>query len=181
MYIAQKLKKENIAEYLLYMWQTEDLIRACHLNADELKKNYTDRFQVSDEQKRAIEQWYEQLIRMMREEGVQEKGHLQINKNVILTLTDLHLRLLRSEKFPDYTAAYYKALPRIVDIRNRGDHKDLSELENCFDALYGVMMLRLQKKPLSEGTQQAANDIARLLRLLSAYYHQEQEGALNID
>ena len=28
MYIAQELRKSNIAEYLLYMWQVEDTIRA---------------------------------------------------------------------------------------------------------------------------------------------------------
>ncbi|MBR2242341.1 MAG: DUF4924 family protein, partial [Prevotella sp.] len=28
MYIAKELRKKNIAEYLLYMWQVEDLLRA---------------------------------------------------------------------------------------------------------------------------------------------------------
>ena len=28
--IAQQLKERNIAEYLIYMWQEEDLIRANH-------------------------------------------------------------------------------------------------------------------------------------------------------
>ena len=28
MFIAQELRKKSIAEYLLYMWQMEDLIRA---------------------------------------------------------------------------------------------------------------------------------------------------------
>ena len=27
MFIAQELRKNNIAEYLLYMWQVEDVIR----------------------------------------------------------------------------------------------------------------------------------------------------------
>lgn len=83
---------------------------------------------------------------MMRSENVQQSGHLQINKNIILILTDLHLQLLHSPKFPFYSAAYYKALPYIVELRNKGDKKDIPELENCFDALYGVMMLKLQKK-----------------------------------
>lgn len=29
MITASQKRKENIAEYLLYMWQIEDLIRAC--------------------------------------------------------------------------------------------------------------------------------------------------------
>ena len=28
MYIAQEIRKKSIAEYVLYMWQIEDLIRA---------------------------------------------------------------------------------------------------------------------------------------------------------
>ena len=60
---------------------------------------------------------------MMKEEGIQEGGHLQINRNIILWLTDLHNQLLQSSKFPFYTAAYYKALPYIVELRNKGGDK----------------------------------------------------------
>ena len=34
MIIASQKKKENIAEYLLYMWQIEDIIRAYGLDID---------------------------------------------------------------------------------------------------------------------------------------------------
>ena len=53
---------------------------------------------------------FEELIEMMRSEGVMEKGHIQLNKNVIITLTDLHLRLLKSPKEMVYSAAYYLLL-----------------------------------------------------------------------
>ena len=115
---------------------------------------------------------------MMREEGMQEKGHLQINKNTVAWLTELHTRLLHSDKFPFYSAAYYKALPYIVEIRHKGDRQDVSEIENCLDILYGVMMLRLQKKPVGEETARAATDIAKLLGMLSDYYKQDKAGTL---
>ena len=38
MIIAKKKKNENIAEYILYMWQIEDLIRAYNLNIKGLDK-----------------------------------------------------------------------------------------------------------------------------------------------
>ena len=114
MYISQQLKQQNIAEYLLYMWQVEDMIRANGFDIEKIKKNIVDPYpSLSDEQKRALTQWYADLINMMHDEGVMEKGHIQINKNVIVWLTDLHLRLLASPKFPYYSAAYYKALPSI--------------------------------------------------------------------
>ncbi len=176
MYIAQKLKTENVAEYLLYMWQVEDLIRANALDVDKIDSAYIAYFGLTEEKRAEMRQWYADLIEMMRSEGVEEKGHLQINRNIIILLTDLHSELLKSPKHPFYSAAYYKALPFIVELRNKSNSTDKPELENCFDALYGLMMLRLQKKEISAETQRAMDDIAKLLGLLSDYYKKEKNG-----
>lgn len=181
MYIAKQLKEKNVAEYLLYMWQVEDLIRANHLDIEELKKNYICQFKPSPEQEKEMTEWYTNLIEMMRSEQVQEKGHLQINKNMIILLTDLHLQLLNSPKFPFYSAAYYKALPYIVEIRARNNNRDLPELESCFEILYGVMLLKMQKKAVSADTQKAVADISKLLGMLSDYYMQDKQGNLKFD
>ena len=37
MIIARRKRKENIAEYLLYMWQVEDLIRANNFDMDSIR------------------------------------------------------------------------------------------------------------------------------------------------
>ena len=100
---------------------------------------------------------------------------------MIVWLTDLHLRLLRSPKFPYYSAAYYKALPFIVELRAKGADKDVPELETCFDALYGVLMLRLQKKQVSEETLKAIKVIGDLLAMLSEYYAKDKAGELDLD
>ncbi len=181
MYIARQLKEKNVAEYLLYMWQVEDLIRANHLDIEELKTNYISRFNPSPEQEKEMVEWYTNLIEMMRSEQVQEKGHLQINKNMIILLTDLHLQLLNSPKFPFYSAAYYKALPYIVEIRARNNNRNLPELESCFEILYGVMLLKMQKKAVSADTQKAVADISKLLGMLSDYYMQDKQGNLKFD
>ena len=178
MYIAQQLKEKNIAEYLLYMWQIEDMVRANGLDMEKIKANIIDRYGISDKEKDALARWYEDIIGMMTEEGVKESGHLQINKNTVAWLTELHNRLLHSSKYPFYSAAYYKVLPYIVEIRHKGDRQDVSEVENCLDILYGVMMLRLQKRPVGEETARAAADIAKLLGMLSDYYKQDKAGTL---
>lgn len=181
MFIARQLKEKNIAEYLLYMWQVEDLIRAHGADIDRLRANYLDAFRLPSEQQTEQVQWYADLIEMMRSEHVLEGGHLQINKNIILWLTDLHLQLLNSPKFPFYSAAYYKVLPFIVELRSRGGSKEVSELENCFDALYGVMLLKLQHKSIVEETARAVQDITKLLGLLSDYYRQDKAGELKFE
>lgn len=178
MIIAQKLKQQNIAEYLLYMWQVEDIIRANKLDIDQLETTYLSKFQLDGEAKSQMREWYENLIEMMRGEGVAEKGHLQINRNIIILLTDLHTQLLHSTKHPFYSAAYYKALPFIVELRQRSQTTDKNELENCFDALYGLMLLRLKGQPVSEDTKKAMDSITQFLALLSDYYKKEREGEL---
>ena len=180
MYISQKLQKENIAEYLLYMWQVEDLIRANGLDIDKLQESYLNRFKLEGKEADAQREWYENLIEMMRSEGVQEKGHLQINKSVITMLNDLHNELLKSPKHPYYSAAYYKALPYIVELRNRSNTRDECEIENCFDAMYGLMMLRLQGKPVSEDTKKAMEDISRFLAMLAEYYKKDKKGEVDL-
>lgn len=181
MYISRQLKQKNIAEYLLYMWQIEDLIRANGFDMGKIRKIVIDPYPVSDEDKKELTQWYEDLIQMMHDEGVMEKGHLQINRNTIIWMTDLHLRLLRSPKFPYYSAAYYKALPFIVELRAKGADKDEPELETCFEAMYGVLMLRLQKKEVTEATQKAIKVIGDLLAMLAGYYIKDKKGELDFD
>lgn len=179
MFIARQLKEKNIAEYLLYMWQVEDLLRANGLDLERVKQTLVAPYRLDETQKKELMQWYEELIEMMRLEGVAQEGHLQINKNTLLMLTDLHLQLLRSSKAPFYAAAYYKALPYIVELRAKSDGKELPELETCFDALYGVMLLRLQKKEVSAETAKAVEEIGKLISLLANYYEKERRGELD--
>ena len=89
MFIADQLKKQSISEYLLYMWQVEDTIRAYGLDADRMDAEYIPLFKLDETKKIQLKKWYESLIQMMREEGVTEHGHLQVNTNVIIYLTDL--------------------------------------------------------------------------------------------
>lgn len=91
------------------------------------------------------------------------------------------MQLLRSPKFPFYSSAYYKALPFIVELRSKGNKTDEPELETCFEALYGVMLLRLQKKTVSDGTAKALEAITNLLSMLANYYDKDKKGELDLD
>lgn len=181
MFISSELKKQNVIAYLLYMWQVEDVVRAYGCDSDRLRTEYVPRFaQYTPEQQSQLIQWLDNLTEMMRNEGVQEKGHLQINTNIILLLTDLHNQLLHSDKQPFYSAAYYKALPFIVELRSKGGGQDKPELENCFDALYGVTLLRMQGKEVSADTQKAVAEITKMLTMLNGFYLQDKEGKLEL-
>lgn len=178
MFIAQELRKKSIAEYLLYMWQMEDLIRAYGCSLARIRREYIDRFDYTDEQKDEETDWFGNLIRMMNEEGRRQEGHLQIYKIIVKDLADLHNRLMLSGKFPFYNAEYYKVLPFIVELRNKGD-KEVNEIENCLDALYGVMLLRLQQKPVSDETESAIREITTFIGMLSDYYIKDRTEGLD--
>jgi hypothetical protein len=196
MYIAEQLKKRSVAEYLLYMWQVEDTLRAYGLDVERMAAEYVPQFGLDEEKSEALKGWYESLVEMMREEGVTERGHLQVNKNIIILLSDLHAQLLKSSKHPMYSAMYYKVLPYIVELRGKrekvsGERLAVSEerlevrgekgeIENCFDALYGVMLLRAQKKEVSVETGVAMEHIAKFVGMLSEYYKKEKEGELEL-
>lgn len=179
MLIAQKKRKENISEYLLYMWQVEDLIRANHFNSDEIRRNLVDRYDQPADVKDEIARWYEELADMMRQEGVMEKGHIQLNKNIIIALTDLHLRLLKSPKEMIYGSMYYKTLPYIVQLRAKSGGEDIPEIETCFTAVYGYLVLRMQGKEVSAETLEAIKQISAFLALLAEKYKDDMEGKLD--
>ena len=180
MIISQQLRKTNIAEYVLYMWQVEDTIRAFQCDLSAIKREYISRFDLTDEQRDEMVDWYGNLIRMIREEGLTAGGHIQINKIVVQQMNELHAQLLSSPKFPFYNAEYYKVLPFIVELRNKGS-KDISEIETCLNALYGVMMLRLQHKEVSKSTENAVKEITTFLGMLSDYYKKDKEEGLKFE
>ena len=178
MFIAQELRKKNIAEYLLYMWQVEDTIRAFDCSLARIRREYIDRFDYNEEQKEEEADWFGNLIRMMNTEGCRQQGHLQINKVTLQMMTALHQQLLSSSKFPFYNAEYYKVLPFIVELRNRGANKEEGEVETCLNLLYGVMMLRLQKKEITPNTQHALKEVSTFVGMLSDYYKKDKEEPL---
>ncbi len=178
MIIASLKKKENIAEYLLYMWQIEDIIRANNLDIDLIIKNIIDKYQLNDQQRKEYIEWYDSLIDMMQRENIINSGHLQLNKNIIIQLTDLHLTLLKDPKFTEYCTLFYKTLPFIVELRSKSNNNNYGEIETCITALYGVLLLRLQQKEITQQTKNAIEQISKFIALLSHYYKLDFENKL---
>ena len=155
----------------------EDLIRAYGCSLTRIRREYIDRFEYTDQQKDEEEDWFGDLIRMMNQEGKREKGHLAINEVLLQDLSDLHVRLLQSTRFPFYSAEYYRVLPFIVELRQKGD-KEIGEVETCLNALYGVMLLRMRQKPISPETAHAIKAITTFLGMLSDYYIKDRTEGL---
>ena len=170
MIIARQKRNENIVEYLLYMWQVEDLIRACRFDMDAIEAYLLSKYEQPEQVLHEIRQWYRELIDRMKEEGIMEKGHLQQNNEIVTELSLLHDRLLRSPDEAIYTSLYYKVLPAIVQLRSQSGDVRTSEVDTCITAVYGYFLLRMQGKEISDETTGSVKDISRLLAFLATKY-----------
>ena len=176
MIIAQQKKQENIVEYILYMWQIEDLIRAHNFDLDLIEKNIISQFDVDNDTKKAMKVWYDNIIATMQNEGVTEKGHIQVLQAVVDDLNDLHLQLLNSPFHQDYQKAYQDAAPYLTEFFMKSDKDpNKSIIELALEFMYGIWMLRLQKKTISKDTQEAVDKISKMLALLAKKYHDREK------
>jgi len=180
MFIARKLKNENICEYLLYMWQVEDLIRAFNLNIDIINEKIIASYPVSVDERKSLYEWYESLIEMMRLENIQTGGHLQLNTNIILELDEFHRLFIQSGKDAGYNAKFYHVLPFISQLRSQGDNSQ-SDVEVCFNLQYGIMILRMKKTEITPETLQAQTEISKFMVLLAKNYQLYRTGELDLE
>ncbi len=148
-----KSKKENIAEYILYLWQLEDYLRAFPAQAN----SNTELMEV---------------LEMMHMEGITGGGHLQLAQNALRELEDLHDELVDS-KAP-YRAVMIHLQPSLNLFKSKTDRPEMSDVEACLVLLYQVMLLRLQKKEISPETEVVVKDATQLLRFLSKTYYDNE-------
>ena len=173
MFIAEKLRRQNVTAYLAYMYQVEDVIRACGLNIDRVRESYLSRFGYAERQMEQAVEWYGALARMMKDEGCQERGHVQVVRATLTLLQERHQEILAGHRHPEYEAAYARALPMLVELRARGG-RGKGEVENCMDAIYGLSVLEMRHQQVSRETREGLKPIARLMEMLGSLYREPQ-------
>jgi len=169
--VARQKKEENIVEYVLYMWQIEDLLRACGADMDIVKKRIVTQYSQPEDVMEEIHQWYASLCKMMRDEGVTEKGHIKIISDVVAELQELHGKLLKTPNEQVYEGLYYQALPDIVQLRAKSGGEAMSEIETCLTGVYGFLLLMMQGKEITPETSDAIHRITTMLSFLASKYH----------
>lgn len=176
MLIAREKKKNNIAEYILYMWQLEDMFRALHLDMEQVDRHLVAGFQTDEQTAREIHDWYDNLIAIMHHEKVEEKGHIQVLKNTVNELTELHFFLLHQAHDRRYQQLVTQAAGNLVEFRRKaGVDNSVSDVELALNALYGQLMLKLQRKELHQETVTAMESFSKMIAYLAARYKQIEE------
>ena len=170
MIIAEQKRKENIAEYLLYMYQVEDLIRANGLDLERIEATLISKFEVPYEVKREMREWYKTLITMMQDEQKEEAGHLNILVNTAEQMSEMHGEILKQGIDNGYKATYEKAKPHLEALRMRSGHNGESDIQVALNGLYGLLLLKLKKTRITPETTRAFDTIRELVAELSLRY-----------
>ena len=142
-------KKDNIAEYILYLWQMEDYLRAFPQQADTTAELH-------------------ELNDMMHREGIMEGGHLALAQNALAELIDLHTTLLDEDAM--YRAAIIRLQPSLNLLKAKTDRPTMSDIEASLILLYQIILLRLQKKEISPETASVQQQATQVLQFLSRIY-----------
>lgn len=153
-----KSKKDNIAEYILYLWQMEDYLRA-----------FPEQAEATQELK--------ELNEMMHREGITESGHLQLADNALDEVEELHANLLNEDAM--YRAAIIRLQPSLNLLKAKTDRPTMSDIEACFILLYQIMLLRLQKREISPETASVQAQVTQLLQFLSRTYNRIANEGVN--
>lgn len=149
-------KSDNIAEYILQMWQMEDLVRAFS-NDEALSQNA----------------FLREVKQMLLQEGIMASGHTQVSLIAMQELQDLHAEIYQQEA--TYRAAWLALMPQMVLFKAKTNNPTMSDMEACFTFLYDVMLLRLQKKDITPETATTQEQVSNLLRYLAATYKAQRD------
>jgi hypothetical protein len=175
MIVSEELRRTNIAEYVLYMWQTEDMIRALNFDIEKIHETLIDQHDVDKEMKEKLRNWYSGFIQMAELENIIQEGHLQVIKNIVDDLNDLHLWLLTQPQEVQYKQYYETAQPNIRALAAKMQGKVSNKIDICMHGLYAQMLLNMQKKDISPETSGAFESFRQLIALLVAKYHDREQ------
>ena len=175
MLVARQKRKENIAEYILYMWQVEDMLRGCGFDPLQIREKMADIHPQPPEVKDEIMKWYEQMSHLMVQENITDSGHCRFLILLVNDLNQLHEKLLLDPSEHTYQKIYLKAGPFIRELGEKSRNAYMNETDTCLHGLYGLLMLRLQKKPVGPETESAFREIGRMMAYLSARYRAKDE------
>ena len=179
--IALSKRKENIAEYILYLWQLEDRLRALQFSPEAVYSSLiAPRKELDEQQKSAFLIWYMDIANLLRQEGKEEKGHLEHTLHLIRDLHDLHLQLLKLPVGEHYRATFARLEPELPRLRAIIGNPGMNDTELCFRALYAAMLYRIK----GDGGRSAVTDtieyISPVVAELAALHGKVERGEVDL-
>ena len=181
MYIAQQKRRENIAEYILYLWQLEDLLRALKFSPEAIYTSLVERSEYDEQTKQQIFMWYMSLAGLLQEEGKGERGHLSHTLHLLGDMENLHLQLLELPVGAAYRALWAPLKEELPRLRIVIARDGISDVELCFRALYATMLYRIKGDQSKDGAiEDVVSLISPVIALLAQIYHQVERGEIDL-
>ncbi len=178
MFSAQH-KTNNVVEYVLFLWHTEDLLRSLELNDERVNTELVSKQAVTQEDRDRLSTWYVKLLKEMKRDGLQKTGHLEETEEILNELFFLHNSLLDALKDADYKKLWQLAEPNMKELQIKSKSMSINPIELILTGLYGASALRAQGKDLSKETEKAISEFSALLNHLGMRFKEYKSGKMN--
>lgn len=183
--IAKQKRDENIAEYVLYLWQLEDLLRAMQFSPEAVFTALVAPRDASDEWKIAALEWYMEIAALLQREGKAEGGHLDHTLHLVAEVNDLHLTLMSQPAGRRYRELFARLAPELPHLRETLGRPDASDIELAFRALYAAMLYRMRagvhdstrKTGIADGVVELVSPV---VAMLAEIYHKVERGETDL-
>lgn len=176
--IAKQKRSENIAEYVLYLWQLEDLLRALQFSPDAVYSQLIAPRHSSESWEAAAFEWYMDIANLLQKEDKAQTGHLDHTLHIVADLNDLHLMLMEQPVGKEYRELFARLAPELPKLREKLG-KDVSDIELAFRALYAAMLYRI-KGEKSQVADEVTALISPVIAKLADMFHKAERGEIDL-
>ncbi len=180
MLIAQQKRKQNIAEYILYLWQLEDLLRALQFSPEAIYSQLVAPTGADEEQKQTIFLWYMDIVGLLRKEGKEQSGHLDHTLHLIADMHNLNLQLLSLPVGGRYRTLAAQLAPELPRLRTIIGKEEMSDTELCFRALYAAMLYRIRGKGGEHAIEDTIAVVSPVIAELASMYGKVERGEIDL-
>lgn len=176
MLIALQKQKENIAEYLLYMFQIEKIVRTFQLDLDKIMKDFVEPSIPNISYLNQYREWYADLIKQMKVRGLEKEGHTETVTEVILELIYLHNTLLTIVNDEKYKTLVDHASEYLTEFKGKANMTQRNDIEVLLHAMYMKLQLKMRKQEISAETEDAMDKLRIQLAYLAREYNRMKSG-----
>ncbi len=170
---AEELKAQNISEYIIHMYKSEDLVRTFEFDLTKITDYLIANIPVSASEKKEQILWYASLIENMQKEKIHTKGHLDELNQLVLELTALHENLLKKDE--TYKKLAFEAMPFIEKQIETSDYTITNPIVVCLNGIYGFLLLKINSKAVTDIQQEMLNAFGGILSYLSFSYKKDKK------
>lgn len=163
----EQTRISNVTEYLIHIYQAEELLREYNFDLGKLANEHL-------EGKEKEQAWYADLAATMESDGVKDSGHIASANAVAKELSEIHFHLLKSDR--TYRGHFDQAKLHI----NRHMAAHGGDLQNpiqmCLDGIFLFKHARANQQSVDEQALESMQAFNVLCSYLGYRYKAKHEG-----